>query len=263
METEEIVNERPHNMGLKIASLILLVLLIYFLVMSILSPGRKMKELYSEFGPGTNGKNNITENMMYDSAYVSMLHEKAFLSSRVEMAETDSVYLTISIPDSTVNLEISGVTVHTAHLSDIKVSRMLEKGNRYIIFSLLSSPLSIKNEISTIKKEPLTISIAPKDTSEFQPDVVPDTAGIEQVNYILELDHGIRIHFYQEEEDGRFSTYLFDLKDRLHSLSTAIKSVAFFRVPDYHPYIKVKLPRADARIFYRALPEKGQIGIYL
>ena len=33
------------------------------------------------------------------------------------MAETDSIYLTLNLADSTVNLEISGVSVHSGQRS--------------------------------------------------------------------------------------------------------------------------------------------------
>ncbi len=65
---------------------------------------------------------------------------------------------------------------------------------------MLSSPMTIVNDIATIKKEPLMIKMAPKDTSEFKPDIIPDTSDYEPVNYILEMDNGIRIFVYQDTD---------------------------------------------------------------
>jgi hypothetical protein len=42
----------------------------------------------------------------------------------------------------------------------------------------------------------------------------------------------------------------------------SLKSVALFNVPEYHPFIKMRLPRADAKIIYRALPKNGQIAVF-
>ena len=55
----------------------------------------------------------MTDERIYsDSAYLKLLKEKAFLQSRIAMAQTDSIYLTLNFADSSANLEISGVVVH-------------------------------------------------------------------------------------------------------------------------------------------------------
>lgn len=131
---------------------------------------------------------------------------------------------------------------------------------------MLSRPLTINRDISSIEKEPLMIKMAPKDTSEYQPDIMPDTADYEPVNFILELDHGMRILVYQSEKlnpGDRLRRFMFDLRYRLSNTSEMLKSAFTFKVPEYHPYIKLRLPRADAKIIYRGLPVKGQIGICL
>ena len=43
--------------------------------------------------------------------------------------------------------------------------------------------------------------MAPKDTSEYKPDIMPDTSITEPVNYILEMTNGTRIYVYQEEDE--------------------------------------------------------------
>ena len=117
------------------------------------------------------------------------------------MAETDSIYLTINLADSSMNLEISGVVVHMAKMSSFKASRILTNGNENIISSMLSTPLTISSDFATIKKEPVMIKMAPKDTSEYKPDIMPDTSITEPVNYILEMTNGTRIFVYQEEDE--------------------------------------------------------------
>jgi hypothetical protein len=41
-----------------------------------------------------------------------------------------------------------------------------------------------------------------------------------------------------------------------------MKKVVTFRVPEYHPFIKIRLNRADAKIIYRAIPYHGQVAVY-
>jgi hypothetical protein len=107
--------------------------------------------------------------------------------------------------------------------------------------------------------------MAPKDTSEYKPDVMPDTSITEPVNYILEMDRGIRIYVYQEENmkfSDRINQLSFDLQDRLRDIWSALKRVAVFKIPEYHPFIKIRLPRTDAKIIYRAIPKNGQIAVF-
>jgi hypothetical protein len=233
--------------------------------MSIVSPARKLAAIKNEFGIKTVENSSVNEHILSDSAYLKLLKDKAFFQSRIAMAETDSIYLAINLADSTANIEISGVAVHKVKMSEVRTSKFFMKGNENIILSMLATPFTISKTYSTIKREPVMIKMAPKDTSEYKPDIMPDTSITEPVNYILEMTNGTRVYVYQEENDKfSFKTNLFsfDIKDRLRNVLSSIKSVALFKVPEYHPYIKMKLPRADAKIIYRALPKNGQIAIF-
>jgi len=244
---------------------IVIFFLIYYTTMAMLAPARKMEAMKNEYGYKQNENNPVDERIFTDSTYLDLLHKKSFLQSRVTMAATDSIYLSIRLPDSTLNLEISGVTVHRAQIRRINISTIFSRNDNYIILSMLSSPLTISKNFSSIEKEPLMIKMAPKDTSEYVPDIIPDTADFEPVNYIMEMDNGIRLHIYQEDKlkpgDGLYRS-LFDI---YHSMRYAAKTfwrVITFRVPDYQPYIKLRIPRSDAKIIFRALPEQGQIALY-
>jgi len=264
----EIEAENKKNPELRIFITVLIILLMAFIVyysaMMIASPGRKLKALTEEFSFKQNEKNKVDERVFTDSSYVKMLKEKAFLQSRVAMAETDSIYLAINLADSTINLEICGVSVYSSKFSRKKISRILRSGNEYILSMMFSRPFTVTENKSSIKKVPLMIKMAPKDTSEFKPDIIPDTADMEPVNYIMETDNGTRFYIYQEEKlnpgDGVHRFY-FDLRFRFRNLVRSLKSIGSFKIPEYHPYIKLRVPRTDAKIFYRGLPVHGQIAV--
>lgn len=239
--------------------------LVYYTLMAVYAPLKKMELLKHEYGYKQDGNNPLDERIFTDSAYLDLLHEKSFLQSRAAMAATDSVYLSVNLSDSTIDLEISGVTVYRTKISRINVSNLLSGGNNYIVLSMLSDPLIIKKNFSSIRKEPLMIKMAPRDTSEYVPDITPDTADYEPVNFILEMDNGIRLHVYQEDKlkpgDGLYRS-LFDIYHRFRYTAKTFLRVITFRLPDYQPYIKLRIPRSDAKIIYRALPERGQIAVY-
>lgn len=256
--------------GKRYTLLILLIFLSAFMicygVMLMLGPGRKLKEVRKEFTIVQTGNNKVDERVFSDSAWLSLHKEKTFLQSKTAMAETDSIYLIINLSDSTANLEISGVTVHSSRVKKIRVSKMFSKGDEYTILSMLSSPLTVTKDYASIKKEPLMIKMAPKDTSEYKPDILPDTSDYEPVNYILETNKGIKIYVYQEEKtefSDRVNLFGFDLNDRIRNTIQAFKSMIRFDIPEYHPYIKLILPKAEAKTLYRAIPRKGQAAVYL
>jgi hypothetical protein len=250
---------------LYIAGSLLILFLIYYLVMSLMSPARKLSEINQEYGYKAPEKSKIDERFFTDSAFIVTNREKSFYQARVNMAESDSISLSIDLPDSTAILEISGVTVHKIKLLGIRVSKVLMNADEYAITSMFSTPLVIDQDISSIRKEPLMIKVAPKDTSEYKPDILPDTARVESVNYIFEMKNGLRLYIYQSTDEldkGGFSVFLFDLNDKLRTVRDNLKSISRFKVPEYHPAIYLRMRRSDARIIYRALPKHGMITIF-
>ena len=105
-----------------VPAIIVAALIAYYTVMSMLAPSHKLAELREEFSSTQKEVNDRKENksvdskILRDSAYLSMIRERAFLQSRIIMAQTDSIYLTIDLADSTMDLEISGVRVHQARI---------------------------------------------------------------------------------------------------------------------------------------------------
>lgn len=265
MDIQDSENKKVNKTGYIIPSAVILIFLIYYAVMSVIGASGKASDIFAEFAPETSGKEAINLKTFTDSSYLSILKEKAWLQSKTIMAQTDSIYLAFNLADSTSEIEISGVTVHSARISNYRVSRILKDGDRNAVLTMLSQPLTISRSLATIRKEPLMIKIAPKDTSEYQPDIIPDTSLVEHVNFILELTSGLRVYIYQEEYDRpleKGSTFRFDIRDRLSTAWSSLKSVLLFRVPEYHPYIKIWIPRDDVKIIYRALPWNGQIAVY-
>jgi hypothetical protein len=266
METENSNIPSVRKRTFLILVIILLAFLVYYSVMSMLGPSRKLAEMRKEFSPEQPDKKSGDNRTFTDSAYLNLIKEKAFLQSGIIMAESDSIYLTINLADSSMNLEISGVVVHKARMNSFKASRLLTNGNENIVFSMLSTPLTISSDIATILKEPVMLKMAPKDTSEYKPDIMPDTSITEPVSYIFEMTNGIRIYVYQQENEkpsDRMTIFRFDLNDRLRKTWSALKRVAVLKVPEYHPCIKIRVARSDAKIIYRAIPKNGQISVFL
>jgi len=244
---------------------IVFIFLGYYTVMSLISTSRKITEINDNFSYKQIEKTTIDERFFTDSTFVELQKDKAFIQSRIAMAETDSIGLSLNLKDSIATLEINGVVVHKTKISYLRICKAFNKANSYAVASMLSSALNIVKDTATIKKIPLQVKMAPKDTSEFKPDAIPDTSSFEPINYILELNNGIRLFVYQQELDKSEDLYnqiQFDITDRIKNSCIALQKVARFEVPEYRLYIKIRIPKDDAKIIYRAIPRKGLVTIY-
>ncbi len=265
MKTEVTNRKSGHKTTFIILISVISAFIIYYSLMSMRGPAQKLEDIKKEFETKTTDKSSINQRILKDSSYLKLLKEKAFLQSRIILAETDSIYLSINLTDSTANIGIYGVVVHRAKMSKIQISRILMRLDESAILSMLATPLTISRAFATIKKEPVLIQMAPKDTSEYKPDIMPDTTITEPVNFILETDKGVRIYIYQQENkkiEDKISQFKFDLNYRIKDTWSALKKVAIFKIPEYHPFIKIRLPRTDAKIIYRAIPKNGQIAVF-
>jgi hypothetical protein len=243
-----------------------LAFVVYYSIMEMRSPAKKMAEISAKYGYVYNEKRKLPKNITSDSTFLALLKEQAYLQSRVLMAETDSVYLTLNLSERVINIEICGVVVYSTPITEFEASKIITDGDKFTITSLFSLPLTIVSDTSSIAKVPFIMKIAPKDTSEFKPDAIPDTAFYEPVNYIFETDKGIKIMVYQSEEMNQGDSkdrFMFDLLHRLISTKAAMKDILAFKVPEYQPFIKIKIPSTDAKIIYRAIPKHGQIAVFL
>lgn len=257
-------NLSGRRIALYIAVAVFCIFVIYYTIMALLSPGRKISSINEEFGFKTTENSVVDDRIFSDSSFVSLHRDKAFYKARITMAETDSISLSINMSDSLAKLEINGVTVHSAKMTWMRLSKVFKKADEYSLSSMLSVPFTIRRDYASIKKEPLMLKIAPKDTSEYKPDILPDTSNVEAVNYMLEMENGFRLYVYQadEEEKGNLNRFFFDLADRFRNSIDITGNIIRFRIPEYHPAVRIKLSKADARIIYRGLPRQGQIALY-
>ena len=265
MEIETKDKSTAIRKGLYISGSIVILFMIYYAVMSLFGPAAKIAEINSKYGYKETEDSKTDSRVFSDSEYISLNREKAFYQARVLVAESDSIGLALNLADSAAILEINGVAVYKAKISDIDISKVLIKADEYAVTSMLAIPLMIGNSYATILKEPLMIKMAPKDTSEYKPDIIPDTTSSEAVNYMFNMENGIRLYVFQntgENEGGGLSHLMFDLNDRFRNFIANLRNIAKFKVFDYHPYIKIRMAKADAKIIYRALPKHGQVALF-
>jgi hypothetical protein len=245
-----------------IAGVVLGVFLIYYLVMSVSAVNNTVRVFDDAYFSSLEQEEGDTINQCAIPGYIDMLRQKAYLNSQIRLAESDSIGLLINVRDSVIQLLIKGLPIRTVRIDAYDVSTFFQRANQEAIYSMLSAPVSITGMKATFMKDPVTVKIAPRDTSEAVVDTRPDTTDFEAVFFTIDTDHDIRFYFEQQEDTinaDRRARFFFDLKDRTRDASATMKAIVRFRIPPYVPYIKIWIPKAEAKIIYRAIPREGMI----
>ena len=253
---------RERKIWLIIAGSLIMLFIVYYLVMAVSAVNRTVNEFDNAYFASLEQKEGDTINLCAIPGYIDMIRDKAFLGSQVKLAESDSIGLLINVRDSVIQLLIKGLPVRTIAIDEYDISPFFERANQEAIYSMLSTPLTITGMQATFMKDPVSVKIAPKDTSQTVESVKPDTTDFEAVFFTLETDRNIRFFFEQQEDTvgaDRRARFFFDLKDRTRSASATMKSVVRLKTPPYVPYIKIWIPKAEAKIIYRAIPREGLI----
>jgi hypothetical protein len=253
---------RERKIWLIIATSLLALFIIFYLVMSVSAVNRSVRVFDNTYFASLDQKEDDTINLCSIPGYIDMIRDKAFLSSQVKMAESDSVGLLINTRDSTIQLLIKGLPVRTVAIDDYNISPFFSRANQEAIYSMLSTPLTITGMQATFMKDPVSVKIAPRDTSEVVVSEKPDTTDFEAVFFTLDTDRNIRFFFEQQEDTigaDRRARFFFDLKDRSRNASANMRAVVRLQTPPYVPYIKIWIPKAEAKIIYRAIPREGLI----
>ncbi|MBE0661450.1 MAG: hypothetical protein IH597_03195 [Bacteroidales bacterium] len=269
METTEkaLAHKRNKRLLIWITSLLLFIVMaifIFYLTLAVYASSRWVRETNNEFAAKEGAA--ADPELHTDEAFIALQKEIAFKKARLKMAATDSIGLSINLPDSLLLLEVSGVTVASVKINKQKLSRSFRGIEHTALAGLLSNALLTTNSTSTIVKEPIIEKMAPRDTLEANlPEKTVDTTKNEPVFFELALEKGIRLFVLQEETTAldRTNRFNFMLKRSMAKAARNLKSIFRFELPDYHPEILLIIPASDARAIYRALPEKGRVAIHM
>jgi hypothetical protein len=270
------IEMKPEKQSISFLRNFIIVFVVFIVFLTLLVAGylillnagakKEIVSINTRFESDQSKESAVNEQLFSNSEFLQLQQKKAFLQARILMAEADSVNLSLNLRDSIAALEIHGVSVFSSHISQIGMSSVFRKADANAILQLFSRPFSVQESYATIKKESLLINIAPKDTIEANvPTTMPDTSAVESANFILLMDNNVKLFVYSEEDESidKRILFAFDLKDRLRFLKAALKNILKFKVPEYQPYIKIRLPKEDVKIIYTAIATRAQVSIYI
>jgi len=241
-------------------------LLIYTSFMSMTAAVRLSERFCRQFSTDTNGHSFQKKTYVIDPLTDSLRKEKAFLLNRIEAARSDSIVLVLNFPDSIAQLELKGVMLYQVKIEEFFISRFFQTLCPEARIKLFASPWNITSYESTIPKVPVMVKIAPRDTSEYTPDIAPDTTNRDPVHFLLETDLGFRLNFHESIPDslgGKSKYNAVRFRQKWNDAVAALKNLLLLTPPEYKPLISIRIPRRDAKIIFRAIPEKALVVVKL
>jgi hypothetical protein len=251
-----------------IIGLILVAAVIYYLNRSVAAVNHTVRNFNEAYFASLPQKEADTINRSAIPGYISKLRKKAYLKAQVTMAASDSAGLIINMRDSSIMLQIKGVNVRKIKIRESIVSSFFHRANPEAVYNMLSNPLIVTGMNASVSKDPLQVHVAPKDTIEALQNAIiqPDTTYFEAVYFTLETNQNIKFFIAQSEDtiaSDRRAHFYFDLNDRLDHAKSDLKAITSFKMPEYTPFIKIWIPKSEAKIIFYAIPREGMITLTL
>jgi hypothetical protein len=196
-------------------------------------------------------------------AIIQKEKEKAFQKSRLALAEKDSIYMVLNVPDSLLLLEIKGVTVKKVKLLDVGISNRFKLIPHENLLPWISDPFTLEKDFSTIPKSPIIVKQAPKDTLEAQAQSTkPAPPDSTNVYFTLYFDRNLVLEVEQSDPLEAGLTEKVITYQNIKKKETTRSVFKMLRNPqqtDQPMTIRLIISEAEARAIYRAVPTKSHL----
>lgn len=260
----QLIEDKPSKKG-RLFILILISLLLLLLVIcttfSVLSLTNKINIINRNY---STIYNTDSINLYTNPDLVESKMEEAFLKSKLQLSENDSINLSINLKDSSLCLEIKGTSVYIIPITTIKRSKIFDNIEKSALINYFSTPFCVMQQQATFLKAPLIIKKAPKDTSEVEKNnVQADTILPEIVACRFYTDKGLIINIRQNENIEKISLYKHKFIYNLELSTLQLKKIIRLKTPDYIPWVYIEIDKKDAVSIYRALPDNTFISVQI
>jgi len=185
------------------------------------------------------------------------------LQSRYILANEDSMYLVLDLIDKKAILEMKGISLHECKITDYHISNSIKMYHNESLINWFAEPFYMKNADASIAKIEFNEKIAPKDTAEAnKAEVIPTAPKLGDVFIVMDFERNLRLIINQTEKpdkEGQKVISAMRWKYRKTELTRSLNSLFKFNREPAMPQIEIVLPKTDAIIIYRALPEKPKM----
>lgn len=188
---------------------------------------------------------------------------ETLLRSRYNLSSEDSIYLVLDLIRKVATLEMKGIPLHDSNIQDVWISNSIKKFHTETLLHWLSQPFVLKNATSTIVRVPFLVKVAPKDTIEASKiDATPAPRRTEDVYIVMNFERNLQLVIQQSElSEGEDKLRVDSLRKSFSKRETnkSIKALSTLKREAIMPKIVITLPKSEAVILYRALPQKPKM----
>jgi len=214
----------------------------------------------------TSGYGNISLSDDQASTIEKIIHkenEKAFQQARLSLAEKDSIYVILDVPNNLLSLEIKGVTVKKAKVINLEISNRFSLISHENLLPWISQPFTLESDLSTIPKDPIVVKQAPKDTIEAakmsNKPAPPDSTN---VFFTLYFDRNLVLEIEQAEPLEVGATEKVKTYQKIKRKESTRSVFQLLRNPQQEGQpmlVKLVISEPEARAIYRAVPIKSKL----
>jgi hypothetical protein len=193
---------------------------------------------------------------------------ETYWQARLKLAKTKSINLSIDLADSTVGLDINGVTVRRCKIHRFDMSSAIAHlKSRGRLHFWLANGFLLQEELATLPKAPIRVKVAPKDTIEAS-EAAGEALPIENrdVHFTWHFDRQLTVLVEQVQTpsfSGWLSKLWYGFRRSFGAASQVLIDLGHLRLPQHRLWIELELTREDAKAIYRALPENAGLALRL
>ena len=192
--------------------------------------------------------------------YFELKKTETLLRSRYNLSAEDSICLVLDLINKVARLEMKGIPLHDSNINEVWISNSIRMFHTEALLHWIAQPFVLKNAEATIERVQFLVKNAPKDTIEAnKAEATPAARRTEDVYVVMNFDRNLQLVIQQSEFSvGEDKQRVDSLKNRFYKRETekSINALATFKREPVMPKIVITLPKADAIIIYRALPQK-------
>lgn len=198
---------------------------------------------------------------------IDLMKEKAWVESRLKMAGSDSIGLSIDLRQHTILMELKGVVVMKSKIRDYSTSGFFKRMDGNVYFAMFGTPLTIQKFESSIEKNPFKVVIAPKNAEEAEAAATKkDSIPNENVFWTVKLDRDFELNIQGidsvSESQSKYKLGKgFEFKRDLKNIANSFGHIVKFKKPIYTPEILISIPENEAKAILRALPRNAWVTI--
>jgi hypothetical protein len=257
-------------------SVLMILVIVYALTVTVILPVTKHKEHPAFFNSNDTLLNEtaVPEEVAKDTLnkmnasrqMVDLILEDQYLTHHKQLSNADSIYLSVNLRDSLLILMIKGVPVHYVKMEDYTFT------GRSLVYESLpgytasSEDFMVTAMDATVDKYPIVKKTAPEspEHAEEMAAKAPEMPVMKDIYVSFYFKNHLTLSLKQSEPyDKEGLKKMTPLKRKALGPSFIQSLKALFSNDQglFHPHLEIVIPRKDATVIYRALPDLPNVVI--